>query len=113
MLQDCPQHFVGKLAEGIQVLPQCAREEQGLLWNDRDPLPEIVQPEFSGGHGRAGVAGAEQDVAVGLGEAEEGRDDRGFAGASPPGDADLMGIELPGWLSLSSTGSIPFLLPRC
>lgn len=45
LLQRAPQHLVGVLIKGVQVVPHGAGEQHRLLRNDADLAAQLVQPQ--------------------------------------------------------------------
>lgn len=84
ILQNLVNVFVFHLVEGIEILSNGALQQERLLWNVSDILPEDVEAEG------ADVDAVDQDLAfMQLAEPKECLQDRGLASASPADDADF------------------------
>mmetsp|Transcript_37645 Transcript_37645/g.63337 ORF Transcript_37645/g.63337 Transcript_37645/m.63337 type:complete len:249 (-) Transcript_37645:893-1639(-) len=85
VLQRIPQPLVLRLAVGVEVVPQGAREEGRLLRDDGQRVPQVVQPD---GHD---VHAVDPNVAEGhVRKPHQGHHHRRLARARAPTDAHLL-----------------------
>ena len=85
LLQRGPHLLVRVVAEGVEVHPEGAGEEDGVLRDDGELAAEVVQPELRDG------PPVYLDAALrGLHQPEQGHGERGLAGPGPAHDADLL-----------------------